>query len=384
MMSSIESCYNLMDFRALARRRLPRMIFDYLDGGADDEVTLQRNLDSFGGYQLLPRVLRDVGEIDLSTTVQGQAVDLPVLLSPTGQTRMFHPDGERAVARAAAQAGTIYALSSVSSTSIEETAQASDGPKWFQIYVWRDREVIKEFIARSRQSHYQALCLTVDLAVTGNRERDLRNGLTFPTALNARTLLDILCHPRWLMRYLTTPKVEIANVGAANDGQANRDSLLAYISAQFDPTVTWADGAWMVDQWRGPFLIKGIATVEDAVRAVEIGASGIILSNHGGRQLDYAPAALDILPEVVAAVGGRTEILIDGGVRRGTDVIKALALGATAVMMGRPYLYALAAGGEAGVRRMFDLLQAEMRRDMALLGCRKISDLSPDMLRHLE
>ncbi len=378
----MKSCYNIEDFRAVARRRLPRMIFDYLDGGSDDEVTLRANRTGFGKYQLMPRVLRDVENIDLATTVLGQEVDLPLLISPTGQTRMFHHGGEMAVARAAARAGTIYSLSSVSSTSIEDTAAASPDPKWFQIYVWRDRGVTKEFIARCRDSGYHALCLTVDLSTHGNRERDLRNGLSFPATLNLKTVTDVLRHPRWLYHYLTGSRIEIANVVNSPRVQLpDSGNLMEYVASQFDPTVTWEDAAWMIDQWGGPFLIKGITSPEDARRAVDIGASGIIISNHGGRQLDTSPPAIEMLPEIVRAVAGRAEILIDGGVRRGTDVIKALALGAQAVMIGRPYLYALAAGGEAGVERMFDLFRAEITRDMALLGCPKISDITAEYIR---
>ncbi len=378
-MSQLGSCVNLDDFRKIAKRRLPRMIYDYLDGGADDEVTLGRNRSSFSKYQLMPRILRDVGDIDLSTTILGRKVDLPVLLSPTGQTRMFHHGGEKAVARAAARAGTIYSLSSVSSTSIEEAAAASDFAKWFQIYVWRDRDMTRAFMDRCRESGYHALCLTVDLPVHGNRERDLRNGLTFPTALSLKILLDVLSHPVWLYHYLTNPKIELANV-TDYPHMKGTGNLKEYISSQFDPTVDWDDAAWMIEQWDGPFLIKGIVNADDARRAVDIGASGIIVSNHGGRQLDFMPPSIDVLPDIVRAVGGQAEIILDSGVRRGTDVIKALALGADAVMIGRPYLYALAADGEAGVDRMFDLLRAEISRDMALLGCRKISDLSPEYI----
>ncbi len=355
------------------------MIYDYLDGGADDEVTLGRNRSSFSKYQLMPRILRDVGDIDLSTTILGRKVDLPVLLSPTGQTRMFHHGGEKAAVRAAARAGTIYSLSSVSSTSIEEAAAASDFAKWFQIYVWRDRDMTRAFMDRCRESGYHALCLTVDLPVHGNRERDLRNGLTFPTALSLKILLDVLSHPVWLYHYLTNPKIELANV-TDYPHMKGTGNLKEYISSQFDPTVDWDDAAWMIEQWDGPFLIKGIVNADDARRAVDIGASGIIVSNHGGRQLDFMPPSIDVLPDIVRAVGGQAEIILDSGVRRGTDVIKALALGADAVMIGRPYLYALAADGEAGVDRMFDLLRAEISRDMALLGCRKISDLSPEYI----
>lgn len=382
-MSKLRSCFNLDDLRSRAKKRLPRMIFDYLDGGADDEVTLRRNRDGFSKVQLMPHVLRDVSDIDLSTTVLGQPIDLPVILAPTGQTRMFHHTGEVAVARAAAKAGTIYSLSSVSSTSIEDAARASDAPNWFQIYVWRDREITKEFMRRCKEMGYHALCLTVDLPVHGNRERDLRNGLTFPAALTPKTVADVVRHPVWLAHYLTSPKIEIANIVDCPRLQVEPgEGLMEYVAKQFDPSTDWDAAAWMIEQWDGPFLIKGIVNPDDARRAVEIGASGIIVSNHGGRQLDYMPSPIEILPDIVQAVAGRAEIILDGGVRRGTDVLKALALGAQAVMIGRPYLYALAAGGEAGVDRMFELLRAEIHRDMALLGCRKISDLTPEYIHY--
>lgn len=384
-MSSLERCFNLDDFRRPARRRLPRMIFDYLDGGADDEVTMGRNRRSFSRYQLVPRVLRDVSDIDLATMVQGRKIDLPVILSPTGQTRVFHHRGEAAVAAAAARAGTIYTLSSVSSTSIEDAMAAGVGAKWFQIYVWRNREVIRDFMDRCRDSGYHALCLTVDVPLPGNRERDLRNGLSFSPSLKLRAVLDGLAHPRWLYHYLTNPRIKLANVvGSPHVTQDEQQGVMEYIASQFDTTVDWDAAAWMVKHWGGPFLIKGVLHPDDARKAVEIGASGIILSNHGGRQLDHAPAALDMLPEIAAAVAGRAEILIDGGIRRGSDVIKALALGATACMIGRPYLYALAAFGEAGVTRMFALLREEIRRDMALLGCPRIANLSPDHVRRMD
>ncbi len=376
-MSSLEKCHNLNDFRKLAYKRLPKMVFDYLDGGADDEETLLRNRTAFGKYQLMPRALRDVSNIDLSTTVLGQKVNLPVLLSPTGQTRMFHHTGEKAVASAAAKAGTIYSLSSVSSTSIEDTAATTEGPKWFQIYVWRDREIIKEFMARCKDSGYHALCLTVDLPVHGNRERDLRNDLSFPAAPSIPKLINVLSRPKWLYNYLTKEKLEVANVvGSPNLQTAKHDTLLDYIAKQMDATVNWDDAAWMIEQWDGPFLIKGIVNPEDARRAVEIGASGIIVSNHGGRQLEYMPPTIEVLADIVETVSGRAEVILDSGVRRGTDVLKALALGANAVMIGRPYLYALASGGEAGVDRMFHLLQEELHRNMALLGCTSIDDLN--------
>ena len=353
------------------------MVFDYLDGGAEDEVTLQRNCTAFGNFALLPRVLVDVSEVSLSTTVLGREVGLPVLLSPTGLSRLFHHQGELAVIPAAARAGTIYSLSSVSSYDIETAAAASDGPKWFQIYVWKDRTVIRDFIRRCREAGYHALCLTVDLPVLGQRERDLRNGMTMPPRLTPASILDAVIHPDWTWHYLTTPRPVLANVaGIPGKGLNDITTQAQHANSQLDPSVTWDDVAWMMEVWRGPFAIKGILSVEDAKQAVATGVHGIIVSNHGGRQLDHTPAPIDVLPEIVAAVGGRAEVILDGGIRRGSDVVKALALGARACMIGRGYLYGLGAAGEAGVNRALELLRAEIRRTMQLLGCTSVQQLN--------
>ncbi len=380
--SALDKCLNVDDFRSLAKKRLPRMVFDYLDGGAGDEKTVSRNREAFDDFFLLPKVLRDVEDIDLSTKVMGQNIHLPLILAPTGLTRLFHYQGERLVASAAARAGTIYSLSTLSSTSIEDISEASSGPKWFQIYVWRDRGIVREFIRRSRDAGYQALCLTVDANIPGNRERDIRHGMTVPPSPSFKSALEMLSHPGWVYRYLTSPPFEMANVATSPEATAKGDqTLMDYVSSQFAKSVTWDDAAWMIEQWDGPFAIKGIMCAEDARSAVDVGASAIVLSNHGGRQLDRLPSTIEMLPEIVDAVAGRAEIIIDSGIRRGTDIIQAVALGATACMIGRPYLYALAAGGERGVDRLMTIMRAELERDMALLGCKSVSDLNSDFIR---
>lgn len=379
----LRRCFNIADLRRVARWRLPAPMFHYMDGGADDEVTLKRSSANFDRYELLPRNLVDITSIDPATTVLGQRIAFPVILAPTGMSRLFHWEGERAVARAAARAGTIYALSTVGTQAIEDVAAACEGPKWFQIYVFKDRGLVTEFIDRCRAARYHALCLTVDLPLTGNRERDLRTGMTVPPSFTLRSWLQFGLHPVWSATYLTSAPFSLANV-AHRVAAASRDdiqTLNAYIGSQFDRSVTWDDAARMIEQWNGPFAVKGVLTADDARRAVDIGANAIIVSNHGGRQLDHVPAPIDVLPEIVAAVGDRAEVILDGGVRRGTDVLKALALGARACMTGRCYLYGLGAGGEAGVTRALDILQSEIARGMALLGCRSIEEIGEHHVR---
>ncbi|MEX2524328.1 MAG: alpha-hydroxy acid oxidase [Gammaproteobacteria bacterium] len=378
----LQRCHSIADLRKLAKKRLPRMAFDYMDGGSDDEVTLYRNSAGFGAWELLPRTLVDVSEIDTRTRVMGQAVDWPVILAPTGLNRLFHHRGELDVAPVAAESGTIYSLSSMSSYDIETVGRATTGPKWFQIYVWKDRSLVREFIQRCRDSGYHALCLTVDLAAFGKRERDLHNGMTMPPKLTFSTMADIAMHPYWWWHVLTTPSMTLANVVGKSGEQNDATSLTAYFHEQMDSSVTWEDMTWMIEEWGGPFAIKGVTCAEDAVKAVETGATGIIVSNHGGRQLDHSPAPIDVLPEIVAAVEGRADVMLDGGVRRGTDVVKALALGASACMIGRPYLYGLGSGGRAGVDRALTILRDEFLLAMKLVGCRSVGELTPDYLRY--
>jgi L-lactate dehydrogenase (cytochrome) len=361
------------DLRALARQKLPRGVFDYVDGGAEGEWSLRRNRRDLDDVVLEPHVLVDVSIVDPGCTVLGQRIDLPVICAPTGFTRMMHPAGEHAVARAAARAGTIYTLSALGTTAIEDVPD--DGPRWFQIYVWKDRGLTREFIARCRESGYHALVLTADVPVFGRRERDLRNGMTIPPRVDARMLLEGVRHAAWTYRFLTSEPITFANVVRRPEEPSDAVTLAEYVNTQLDASLTWRDAEWMLSEWNGPFLIKGIQRCEDAVRAVDLGFQGVILSNHGGRQLDHAPSPTSVLPEVADAVGGRADVILDGGVRRGTDVVKALALGATACMAGRAYLYGLGAGGEAGVSRAFDLLDDEIRRDLALVGCPRAEDL---------
>ncbi|MDP6182899.1 MAG: alpha-hydroxy acid oxidase [Gammaproteobacteria bacterium] len=379
----LERCHNIHDLRRAARRRMPGPVFHYMDGAADDELNLKRSCSSFDDYELLPRYLRDVSEIDPSTTVLGEAIDIPVLCSPTGMSRLFHHDGELAVARAAARAKTIYALSTVGTYSIEDVAAACAGPKWFQVYVFRDRTLVSEFVERCKAADYHAMCLTIDLVVQGNRERDLRSGMTIPPKFSPAGWFDFALHPLWSLSYVSSPPFSLANVEHRVSGGSDNDvtTLADYIASQFDRTVTWDDAALLAEEWDGPFVVKGVLTVHDAIRAVEIGANAIMVSTHGGRQLDHTPAPIDVLPDIVAAVGDKAEIILDGGIRRGTDVLKALALGARAVSIGRSYLFGLGAGGEAGVACALGLLKEEIVRDMGILGCRTIEEVTSEYVR---
>lgn len=374
--------HNIRDLRKYARLRVPSPMFHYMDGAADDEVTLRANCSDFDRYELLPRYLVDVSNIDTSTTVMGAPIDFPVVCAPTGMSRLFNNDGELAVSAAAAAAGTAYSLSTVSTYSIEQVAEVCAGPKWFQIYVFRDRALIDEFMQRCRAARYHGLILTVDVPVPGNRERDLYTGMQIPPAFTLASWFDFCLHPLWSIKALMSEEFQLANVAhKAPVGERDAITLVGYLAKEFDPSVDWDAAAWMVEQWNGPFAIKGICCVEDAIRATEIGANAVILSNHGGRQLDNAASPISLLADVKAAVGDRIEVIVDGGVRRGTDVIKALALGARACMIGRAYLFGLGAGGQAGVTRALELLRAEVERDMALLGVTRIEDISEKHIR---
>jgi L-lactate dehydrogenase (cytochrome) len=367
--------------KELARKKLPSVMFDYIDGGAEDEITVNWNRNAYQKYEFVPHVLRDVSHIDLTTQVQSITLKLPIIAAPTGMSRMFHYTGEKAVAKAVHKAGGAYTLSAVGTTSIEEIAAISTGPKFFQIYVWYDKQMVQDFIIRSRQQSYDGLMLAVDLATLGKRERDIRNGHGRPNALKMKTGISALSKPSWLYHYLTQPKWKMANMTEHLPHGAYAAKVIEEVNEQFSSTVNWKDAAEMRKQWKGSFMLKGIQCVEDAVKAAEIGATGIIISNHGGRQLDGAPATLDLLPEVVKAVGNEMEVLIDGGIMRGSDVIKAIALGAKSVLVGRAYLYGLAAGGEAGVSRVFEILKDEMTRVMQLIGCTSIKDLNSSYIR---
>ena len=373
----LKQCNNISDLRMLAKRKLPSPMFHYIDGGADDEITLRRNTDAFDGYELLANSLIDVGQIDTKTQLLGQTVDWPVILSPTGMTRLFHHHAEPAVARAAENSGTLYTLSAMATTSLEDIATSTNGPKMFQIYIFRDRGLTQEFVQRCKAANYKSLCLTVDTAIAGNRERDKVYGMSMPPRFTASTLWSYATHFEWAFNLIRNPNFQLANVSHRVDALKNRSmSLIQYVNEQFDPTVTWDEVAWLVEEWGGPLTIKGIHTVHDALKAKEVGASSIMISNHGGRQLDSVPASIDCLQAIRAAVGDDMELIVDGGIRRGTHVLKALALGANGVSIGRPYLYGLAAGGEAGVDHALQLLKSELQRCMALLGCPTLQDIN--------
>jgi L-lactate dehydrogenase (cytochrome) len=380
-LSRLDRVINVEDLRGLARRRLPSPLFQYIDGGSEDESNVWGNVTAFDQARLVPEYGVDVADIDLKTRVLGREIEMPLFLSPTGMTRLFHHEGERAVARAAALAGTFYSLSTLGATTIEEVAAISDGPKCFQIYVMRDRGLTREFIQRCKEARFDALALTVDVPVPSKREREIRYGFNLPPKLTPASLLGFSRRPGWLYRYVTTPTPILANVAHRIDqGSKDNSSLIQYVADQFDPSVTWKDMEWMIAEWGGPFAIKGILSPADARRAVDIGATAVMVSNHGGRQLDGALSAFEALGPIADTVGGDCEIILDGGIRRGTHVLKALARGATACSMGRPYLWGLAGGGEAGVTRALHILKSEIRLNLGLLGCPRPSDVEN---RHL-
>ncbi len=378
---SLKACNNIGDLRRRAERALPAPMFHYIDGAADDEWSMVRNTLAFNDYELLPSQLRDVQEINLQTSILGTTLELPFFLAPTGMSRLFHHDKEPAVAGAAAKFGTLYSLSTLATTSIEDTAAASIGPKMFQIYVFKDRGLTREFVERCKAAKYQALCLTVDSSVGGNRERDLVNGMSVPPRFGLRSLWSFATHPRWVLNSLLRPDFGLANVSDSKSGGETM-SLIQYVNSQFDPSVTWDDAAWLAEQWPGPFVIKGLQSADDARRAVDAGASAIMVSNHGGRQLDGTVAPIDCVAPMRDAIGDAAELIVDGGIRRGTHILKAIALGANACSIGRPYLYGLAAGGQEGVERVLQLLRDELLRDMALLGCSKVGELTDKVLRN--
>lgn len=378
-MTAIENAHNIEALRALARKRLPRMVFDYIDGGADDEITLGRNDRRYGDYELNFKSLVDISKIELETTVMGATSKAPIIVTPTAAQRLFNPRaGEAAVARAARNAGLVYCLSTLASTTIEDIARHTDGPKWFQVYVWKDRAIVEKAMERAKAAGFTGLILTVDVPVAGNRERDHLNAFTIPPKINAKTVSQVLARPGYLWDMATTPEILAANWADMDTGGMG---IIQFLDSQFDRTVTWEDAKWMKEAWGGPFAIKGIARPDDALRCVHAGADAVWISNHGGRQLDTAPATIDTLADIVAAVDGQAEVILDGGIRRGTDIIKALALGATAIAVGRPYLFGLGAGGQAGVERALDILVSALERDMALVGATRLSDLTPDFVR---
>lgn len=377
----LKNCYRTSDFRKLAKQRLPSPIFHYIDGGADDEVTLARNTAAFDEVDLVPNVLAGIDEVDLSVSVLGARLDIPLFFSPTAMQRLFHHDGEFAIADAAARFGTMFGVSTIGTRSIEELGVRNDAAKLFQIYVHTDPGLTTDLIERCKEASFNALALTVDTIVAGNRERDYITGMTTPPKLTPRSLLSFAVHPRWTMNYLFREKFEVPNISSVIEGSDKKQySIMEYFDTQIQKSIAWDDAASMIEQWGGPFAIKGVMSVDDAKRSVEVGASAIMISNHGGRQLDGSRAPFDQLAEILDAVGGDIEVIVDGGIRRGTHVLKALAMGATACSGGRMYLYALGGAGPAGVNRAMQLLRDEIERNMMLMGCDAVRRLKPSML----
>lgn len=371
-----------MDFRAIAQRRLPAPVFNYLDGGADDELSLHRNTAAFDDYELMPSQLHDVSQINLRSTLFGEDVAWPVMISPTGASKLFHASGEPAVARAASKFGMFYSLSTLGTTTIEDAAAASDGPKMYQLYVFKDRGLTEEWITRCKEAGYKALALTVDVAISGNRERDLVHGFAATPRSRLRQVMSFARHPGWLYRALVRKDLDMVNITSSEAAAAALlTGVRQFIADQLERSLTWKDVEWLAERWNGPLVIKGVQSVEDCRRASESGATAVMISNHGGRQLDSAPAPVDCIRDVADALRDRLEIICDGGIRRGSHVVKALALGANACSVGRGYVYALAAGGQPGVERALTLLRAEVERTMALVGCNDINDLDSRFLR---
>jgi L-lactate dehydrogenase (cytochrome) len=372
---------SVADLRRIAKRRLPGGVFDYIDGAAEDERTLAANQQAFARTTFRPRVLRGVETVDIGSSLLGHPLAYPLVLAPTGFSRIADPQGELAVARAAARAGLPYTLSTLSTRSIEEVRAVSEGRLWFQVYAWRDRGLVKEMIDRAAAARYEALVLTVDTAVLGRRERDVRRGFSLPPTIGPGTLIDGALHPAWTWAFVRSDPIRFANVVGRDVGDgASPVALSDYINTQFDPGLAWSDIDWLRSVWDGPIVVKGIQTVDDAVLCAERGVDAIALSNHGGRQLDDAPATFPLVAPVADAVGGRVEIICDGGVRRGSDIVKAIAAGATAAMAGRAYLYGLGAAGERGVQQVLDWFRADMTRTMSLLGATSISGLDRSLL----
>ena len=368
------------DLRRRAKRRLPRMIYDFVEGGAEGEITLGANREAFDAVRFEPHFLADVAERDVSTTVLGQRVDLPFLLAPAGLATLVHPEGEIAAARAAGRAGTVFVVSTASGHALEAIAAEATGPLWFQLYLWRDETVVGRLLERAAAT-CTALVLTIDVPVVGKRERDLRNGMSLPPRIRLGSALDAARRPRWLRGFVTGPPITFANLTELAPGDSAA-GIGAYVDRELsDQTVTWERLDWLRRRWSGPLVVKGVLSTHDALAAVEHGADAVYVSNHGGRQLDSVPGTAEVLPAIAEAVNGRAEVLVDGGVRRGADIVKARALGATAALGGRAWFYALAADGESGVDRLLTVLRADVDRTLALLGRRTFDDVDRSAVR---
>jgi L-lactate dehydrogenase (cytochrome) len=366
---------SISDLRAIARRRAPRAVFDYADGAADTETGLRRSREAFARVELVPRALRDVSSVDPSTTIFGRPASVPLAFAPTGFTRLFHHEGERAVARVAERANIPTGLSTVGTVTPEGLAAvAPTTPKWFQLYMWPDRDASAELIGRARAAGFHVLALTVDVPVAGSRLRDVHNGLVFPPRPTLRTLGDMALHPAWWMNMLTTEPLRFASLKTP-------PTTVARVASLFDANLSPDDVTWLRGLWDGPLVVKGILTADDARLAIDAGADGVVVSSHGSRQLDLSPTPLEVLPEIVDAIGDRAEVFLDSGILTGADVVAAVAMGARACLVARAYCYGLMAGGERGVQHAHDLLRAEIVRTMALLGVSSVNDLAPDRVR---
>jgi len=374
----LDDALTIEDLRRLAKRRTPKAAFDYTDGAAEDEVSIHRARQAFRDIEFHPSILRDVSNVRTDWQVLGGPVALPFAIAPTGFTRLMHTDGELAGARVAAEAGIPFSLSTLGTASIEDVAAAArQGRRWFQLYMWRDRERSMALVKRAADAGFDTLLATVDVPVAGARLRDVRNGMSIPPALTLRTALNAAVRPRWWVDLLTTEPLSFASLDRWSG------TVGEYLDAMFDPTLTFDDLAWIKAHWPGKLVVKGIQTLDDAIAVVNLGVDGIVLSNHGGRQLDRAPVPFHLLPVVARELGAHTEILVDTGVMSGADVVAAVALGARSVLIGRAYLYGLMAGGEAGVRRAVDILAAQLVRTMKLLGVRSLEELSPTHVTQL-
>ena len=380
---NLNHCFNTQQFRRLAKKRLPGPIFHYIDGAADDEVTRRRNTSAFDDCDLVPNVLAGVEQIDLSTTVMGKKIDLPLFLSPTALQRLFHHEGEYAVAGAAEQFGTWFGISSLATVGIEDIGARISSPKMFQLYYHKDKGLTNSMIERCKEADFDAIALTVDTIVGGNRERDLVTGFTSPPRLTPRSVFSFAAHPRWTLNYLFRDKFELSNLKDYVDEGTNVSlSVSDYFSTMLDQSMDWAAAEAVRNSWGKEFCLKGIMSGADARRAVDIGATAIMVSNHGGRQLDGSRTPFDQLAEIVDAVGDKIDVICDGGIQRGTHVLKALSVGAKACSGGRLYLYALAAAGQAGVEKTLSNFRAEIERGMKLMGARSVADLGRDNLRY--
>ena len=379
---NLTDCHNFRDFRMLAKRRLPSPIFHYIDGAADDESTYRRNTTAYDDVDLVPSVLAGVEQIDLSTTIFGKKIEMPLYCAPTAVQRLFHHEGERAVAKAAEKYGTMFGVSSLGTVSVEEIGSLIKTPKMFQFYFHKDRGLNDNMLERARAANFDVLALTVDTITGGNRERDLRTGFSIPPKLTPASILSFILKPQWGLNFLTKKKFELPHLKDYVDSGTNATtSIGSYFSTMLDQSMSWKDAEKLCSQWGGHFALKGIMSVDDAKRAVDIGCTGIMVSNHGGRQLDGARAPFDQLAEIVDAVGDKIDVICEGGIQRGTHVLKALSIGAKACSGGRLYLYALAAAGQPGVERALSIYRAELERDMKLMGCSSIDQLTRSNLR---